>query len=118
MSTPSRRSIRVRRLRRIYNSVVDTNWKPSVASMVMITPEQCRMARSALRIGVRDLAGMSGVTFATISRFETGASGGRASTRHKLQSALEAAGIEFIPENGGSGVGVRFRTPEFYPRPG
>lgn len=73
------------------------------------------MARSALRIGVRDLARMSGVDFGTISRFETGFSGGRASTRRKLKSALEAAGIEFIAENGG-GVGVRFRSPDFYPR--
>jgi hypothetical protein len=32
------------------------------------------------------------------------------STVEKLRSALEAAGIAFIAENGG-GVGVRFREP-------
>lgn len=83
--------------------------------MVMITPEQCRMARNALRMSVRSLARISDVTPATITRFETGVSGGRISTRRKLQAALEAAGIEFIPENGG-GVGARFRSPDFYPR--
>jgi hypothetical protein len=29
----------------------------------------------------------------------------------KLQNAIEAAGIEFLDENGG-GLGVRFRKPE------
>jgi hypothetical protein len=44
----------------------------------------------------------------TITRFETGQSGGQAATLQKLQRALEAAGVEFIPENGG-GAGVRLR---------
>lgn len=74
----------------------------------MITPEQCRMARAALQIGVRDLAASSGVSAMTISRFENGHSGGQAETLRKLQAALEAAGLEFIPENGG-GAGVRLR---------
>jgi hypothetical protein len=34
--------------------------------------------------------------------------GGREETSEKLRAALEAAGVEFIPENGG-GAGVRLR---------
>lgn len=68
------------------------------------------MARAALRLGVRELADLSGVSTMTISRFENGQSGGQAETLRKLQSALEVAGVDFIPENGG-GAGVRMRFP-------
>ena len=68
------------------------------------------MARAALHIGVRDLAQMSGISAMTITRFETGKSGGQASTLRKLQAALEAAGVEFIAQdNGGPGVRMRKR---------
>jgi len=67
------------------------------------------MARAALQIGVRDLAEMASVSAMTISRFETNKSGGQANTLRKLQSALEAAGIVFIAENGG-GPGVRLKV--------
>ena len=66
------------------------------------------MARAALRLGVRELAEASGVSTMTISRFENGQSGGQAETLRKLKAAFEAAGVEFIPENGG-GAGVRIR---------
>jgi len=66
------------------------------------------MARAALHIGVRDLAGLADVSSMTISRFENGHSGGQADTLRKLQHALEAAGVEFIAENGG-GAGVRLK---------
>ncbi|ARC87900.1 helix-turn-helix domain-containing protein [Rhodovulum sp. MB263] len=66
------------------------------------------MARAALRLGVREVAELSGVSTMTISRFENGQSGGQAETLRKLQSAFEAAGVEFIPENGG-GPGVRLK---------
>ena len=74
----------------------------------MITPTQCRMARAALQIGVRELAVFAEMSAMTITRFETGKSGGQAETLRKLQRALETAGVEFIPENGG-GAGVRLR---------
>jgi transcriptional regulator with XRE-family HTH domain len=74
----------------------------------MITPEQCRMARAALQIGVRDLAKLAGVSAMTVTRFENGHSDGAAVTLEKLRAALEAAGVEFIAENGG-GAGVRLR---------
>ena len=74
----------------------------------MITGAQCRMARAALKIGVRELAEMAGVSAMTITRFENGQTGGYADTLDKITKALEAAGVQFIPENGG-GAGVRLR---------
>jgi len=71
---------------------------------------QLKMARTALSLGVRELGERAGVSANTISRFENGADI-RLSTLTKIQNVLEAAGIEFIPENGG-GVGVRFKKPE------
>lgn len=73
----------------------------------MITREQLRMARGALKITVRDLEKMSGVTANTISRYENG-SDALGETLMKLRKALEDAGIEFLPENGG-GPGVRLK---------
>lgn len=69
------------------------------------------MARAALKIGVRELAELAGVTANTITRFETGKSQGYASTVGSIQTALESAGVIFIPENGG-GPGVRLRKGE------
>ncbi|SFE20745.1 hypothetical protein SAMN04488523_105315 [Sulfitobacter brevis] len=61
-----------------------------------MTPEQVRMARGALRIGVRDLAAMAEVSFTTISRFETGKGGLQHSSAEAIQSALESHGIQFL----------------------
>jgi transcriptional regulator with XRE-family HTH domain len=72
-----------------------------------MTPEQCRMARAALGLGVRELAAATGVSTNTITRFERGDQL-RVATIARLRAALEKAGMEFIPENGG-GSGVRFR---------
>ena len=66
---------------------------------------QCRMARAALGLGVRDLAVLSNVAQATISRLEKGESLKRG-TVELIRNALESAGVEFIDENGG-GAGVR-----------
>lgn len=74
----------------------------------MMQPSQCRMARAALKISVRELAKMAGVAANTITRFETGKSRGYADTVTRIQKALEKAGVEFIDENGG-GPGVRLR---------
>lgn len=72
-----------------------------------MTPAQCRMARSGLSLGVRELAEAAGVSTNTVTRFEKGEVL-KPRTVEALQSALEAAGVEFIPENGG-GAGVRLR---------
>lgn len=76
-----------------------------------MTPEQLRMARAALRIGVRELAEMAGISFTTISRFETERGGLQHSSAEAIRKALENAGIVFIPENGG-GAGLRYNKPD------
>jgi len=67
------------------------------------------MARAALDWGVLELANQSGVSTQTIVRFERGEEL-RPSTVQRVRSTLEAAGVEFIPENGG-GAGVRLVKP-------
>lgn len=82
-------------------------------------PVQCRMARTALNLGVRDLAELASVSTNTITRFE---SLDRVDDGHQLtplkprtiaaiRSALEAAGVLFIDQNGaGAGVRLKDRT--------
>ncbi len=63
------------------------------------------MARVALGLGVRDLAGLAKVGAATISRLEAGDEL-LPRTVANIRAALEAAGVVFVDENG-EGPGVR-----------
>jgi transcriptional regulator with XRE-family HTH domain len=74
---------------------------------MIFMPVQCRMARAALDLGVRELAAAAKVSVDTVARFERGDEL-KERTIEALQRTLEAAGIEFIDENGG-GPGVRLR---------
>ena len=65
------------------------------------------MARAALGWGVRDLAAAAKVSVDTVARFERGETL-RERTIEDIRRTLEAAGVEFIQENGG-GPGVRLR---------
>ena len=65
------------------------------------------MARAGVGLGVRELAAAAGVTPETVVRLEKGENL-RPRTLAAIRTALEAAGVEFIPENGG-GPGVRLR---------
>ena len=76
----------------------------------MITPEQCRAARALLGWSQQELADKAGVGIVTIHQLEAGTSQPRRATRDVLLRALEAAGVEFIDENGG-GPGVRLKKP-------
>jgi transcriptional regulator with XRE-family HTH domain len=78
----------------------------------MDTSEQLRAARALLRWEQKDLAQASGVSLPTIKRLETkpGPINAHGPTLAALSRALETAGIQFIPENGG-GPGVRLRHP-------
>lgn len=69
---------------------------------------QSKMARAATGLGVRDLAAAAGVSPNTIARLERGEEL-KESTIAVIRAALEAAGVEFIAENGG-GAGVRLRS--------
>lgn len=82
----------------------------------MLTADQVRMARAALKWGVRDLASRANITAATVTRIEAGRPGYTA-TLEAIRIAFETAGLEFIPENGG-GVGVRFSKPQDSSFPG
>ncbi len=79
-----------------------------------MTPEQIRMARNALRLGVRELAELAGVSFTTVSRFETGKGGLQHATAEALRKALEDKGIQFL-EGGqvaaGPGVALKSSSP-------
>ena len=68
---------------------------------------QCKMARVALGLGVRELAQLAQVAPATVSRLEAGEEL-KPRTVDAIRRALEEAGVEFIPENGG-GPGVRLK---------
>ena len=72
---------------------------------MILLPVQCRMARAALGMGVRELAAAAKVSVDTVARFERGEEL-KERTVDALQRALEAAGIKLIDENGG-GPGVR-----------
>jgi hypothetical protein len=76
----------------------------------LLTSGQIRAARAFLRWRAEDLARASAVGVATIRRAELAA--GRTSMTvpngMAVRRALEAAGVEFIDENGG-GPGVRLR---------
>ena len=70
---------------------------------MIILPVQCRMARAALGLGVRELAAVAKVSVDTVARFERGDEL-KERTVDALQRALEAAGIEFT---NGEQPGVR-----------
>jgi hypothetical protein len=77
-----------------------------------ISSAQMRAARAMLRWSALDLALESKVGVATIRRVEVldGEIPVTASNEAAIRRAFEAAGIEFIDENG-TGEGVRFRRP-------
>ena len=72
----------------------------------MITPAQCRGARGLLKWRQEDLADKAGMGIVTVRNFENDKTKPVKGTLVLLQQTLEAAGIEFIDENGG-GPGVR-----------
>jgi predicted transcriptional regulator len=74
----------------------------------MLSSDQIRGARAVLRLSQADLARAASVSLETIKRLEAmdGELKVRLDTLTRIKEALEKAGIEFIPENGG-GVGVR-----------
>ena len=76
----------------------------------MVTSAQIRAARGLLNWTVRDLAERSGVHRNTVTRIETETTGPGHSVA-AIRAALEAAGVEFIAENGG-GAGVRMAKPD------
>jgi transcriptional regulator with XRE-family HTH domain len=74
----------------------------------MLTSDQLRMARAALRLSVNDLAARAGIGKGTIARIEVGY-GAYMLTLRRLREVLEEAGVAFIDANGAAGAGVRLK---------
>lgn len=72
-----------------------------------ISAVQCKMARAATGLGVRELAEAASVSPNTVTRFERGEEL-QPRTVAAIRAALEAAGVVFVDENG-HGPGVRLR---------
>ena len=73
----------------------------------MIGPAQIRAARGLLDINQTTLSEWASISAATLKRIEGSSEiRGAADTLWKIQKALEAAGVEFIPEEDGKGAGV------------
>src|SRR3954452_1726589 len=70
---------------------------------MIFMPVQCRMARAALGLGVRELAAAAKMSTDTVARFERGDEL-KERTIDALKLALEAAGVEFT---NGDQPGVR-----------
>ncbi|WP_375450602.1 transcriptional regulator [uncultured Devosia sp.] len=80
----------------------------------MIDAAQIRAARALVEWSQGDLVARSGLSLTTVKRMENAAIGpGKSSAENvaAVQRSLEAAGIQFIPENGG-GAGVRLAKPK------
>ncbi|MCJ2069326.1 helix-turn-helix domain-containing protein [Methylobacterium sp. J-030] len=77
---------------------------------MVVTGEQLRGARAMARIEQSELAQKAGVSVDTIKRLErtVGPISANVNTMASIVQVLEAAGLEFIPENVG-GEGIRFR---------
>ena len=78
--------------------------------MKSITPATCRAARGLIDLTQKQLADAAGVGLSTIKAFEGGSTTPIENNLKAIQAALVAAGVDFIPENGG-GAGVRLRKP-------
>jgi len=77
-----------------------------MSDKLTLLPSQSRAARALLEWSRGDLAQRSGVSLATLADFEAGKRQPYDRTLDDIRAALEAAGVEFIAENGG-GAGVR-----------
>jgi transcriptional regulator with XRE-family HTH domain len=74
----------------------------------VITPAQARMARAALRLGVRDVSAASGISAATIVRVERETVASNVGTLATLRATFEGLGIAFV---GDYGVNLRVTSP-------
>jgi transcriptional regulator with XRE-family HTH domain len=74
----------------------------------VVEAAQVRAARALIGWSQAKLAETAGVPVSMIAEFETGAPDRVANEAvDKIRIALEAAGVVFIPKDGGAGIGVR-----------
>ena len=76
----------------------------------MVVASQIRAARALLGLSQQQLAKLAAIGIATVKRIEAASEiRGAADTFWKIQTALERAGIEFIPADETKGPGVRLK---------
>ncbi len=73
-----------------------------------INPAQCRAARALVDWSQDQLSAASAVSISALRNFEAGRSNPTRNNLAAIRAALEAAGVEFIDQNG-HGPGVRLR---------
>ncbi|WP_027060548.1 helix-turn-helix domain-containing protein [Mesorhizobium loti] len=73
----------------------------------MITPKQIRAARALVGWQQTDLAQAAGMSLTGLSNIEKGYADPKASTLVAIESALRAAGVEFVDDNERIGVTVK-----------
>ena len=73
-----------------------------------MSPDQCRAARAIVDLTQPRLAEAAGLGLSTVVDFERSRRKVSPDAVEAMSAALEAAGVEFIPENGG-GPGVRLK---------
>jgi hypothetical protein len=76
-----------------------------------VTAPQCRAGRALIGWTVEDLAEASALPEKRIVQFEAETFEPDYDCQRAIRSALEAAGILFLPELAGVGFGVRLRFP-------
>jgi transcriptional regulator with XRE-family HTH domain len=77
---------------------------------IKMSSDQCRAARALVEMTQPQLAGAASLGLSTIVDFERKRREVSVEAVTAMRRALEAAGVEFIDENGG-GRGVRLRKP-------
>lgn len=90
------------------NEISSPHGSNDARGTIILTSEQVRAGRALLQWDQKTLSERSNVSIATIKRLEplSGPLKANKVTIAALKHALEAAGVQFIPENGG-GAGVR-----------
>jgi transcriptional regulator with XRE-family HTH domain len=78
--------------------------------MPAITSLQLKLGRTALGMGVRELAKAADVSPTTVTRFESGKGGLQSGSLERLQTALEAGGVVFIGADASGGPGIRMKA--------
>ena len=82
----------------------------SIRSVDLLAPIQIKLARTAIGLGVRELAQAADVAPSTITRFESGKGGMQTRTLARVQQMLEDAGVIFIAADANGGPGVRLKV--------
>ncbi|NGM49233.1 helix-turn-helix transcriptional regulator [Caulobacter sp. 602-2] len=68
-----------------------------------------KLARTALGLGVRELAAAAGIAPSTVQRYESGKGDMHSRTLDSVQQVLEEGGIIFVVADANGGAGVRLK---------